>query len=72
MSVIHALTLRPAIAPSDRYFPCFGQLSGSCSILPIPLPAFGKNVDDEAVVGEVNAILQSLRPAVMGTAAAAD
>jgi hemoglobin len=32
------------------------------------LKAVGKNVDDQAVADEVNAILQSLRPAVMGLA----
>ena len=32
------------------------------------LEAVAMNVDDEAVAEEVNAILQSLRPAVMGTA----
>lgn len=32
------------------------------------LKAVSKNVEDEAVAQEVNAILQSLRPAVMGTA----
>jgi len=32
------------------------------------LKAVSLNVDDEAVTTEVNAILQSLRPAVMGTA----
>jgi hemoglobin len=31
------------------------------------LKAVNMNVEDEAVAGEVNAILQSLRPAVMGT-----
>ena len=35
------------------------------------LKAVRKNVEDEAVAEEVNAILQSLRPAVMGTAAPA-
>lgn len=35
------------------------------------LKAVRKNVEEEAVADEVNAILQSLRPAVMGTAAAA-
>ncbi len=33
------------------------------------LKAVRKNVEDESVAEEVNAILQSLRPAVMGTAA---
>lgn len=33
------------------------------------LAAVGKNVPDPAVADEVNAILQSLRPAVMGTSA---
>lgn len=33
------------------------------------LKAVRKNVDDESVAAEVNAILQSLRPAVMGTTA---
>lgn len=33
------------------------------------LTAVRKNVEEEAVAEEVNAILQSLRPAVMGTAA---
>jgi hemoglobin len=32
------------------------------------IKAVGMNVEDEAVAVEVNAILQSLRPAVMGTA----
>jgi hypothetical protein len=32
------------------------------------LKAVAMNVEDEAVAQEVNAILQSLRPAVMGTA----
>ncbi len=35
------------------------------------LKAVRKNVEDESVAEEVNAILQSLRPAVMGTAAPA-
>jgi truncated hemoglobin YjbI len=35
------------------------------------LKAVRKNVEEEAVAEEVNAILQSLRPAVMGTAAPA-
>jgi len=33
------------------------------------LTAVRKNVEDETVAKDVNAILQSLRPAVMGTAA---
>jgi hemoglobin len=36
------------------------------------IKAVGMNVEDPAVADEVNAILQSLRPAVMGTATAAD
>ena len=35
------------------------------------LKAVRKNVEEEAVAEEVNAILQSLRPAVMGTVAPA-